>query len=109
MNSSDIAYQALMLETGSPAVTSLMAFTDKESFQAVMWHATRHEWIYAPGIAVGLLYDDEYADEQITVDRPTAERLAREHLQTELPSVETILAMYEEGARNGWTYGPPRN
>lgn len=110
MSSPRIDYQAFLKETGSTEVTSLVAYSETRSqpLRGIVWDVARKEWIYAPGLIVGLLHDDEYADEQMTVDRATAERLAREFLGTELPSEETILAMYEEGARNGWTYGPPR-
>jgi hypothetical protein len=46
-------------------------------------------------------------DRATGVDRATAERIARETLDTELPSEETLSAMCEEGDRMGWSLGPP--
>ncbi|OJF09388.1 hypothetical protein BG844_37845 [Couchioplanes caeruleus subsp. caeruleus] len=91
-------------------MTSLIAFRSRatEPLRAVMWHAARKQWIYAPALAAGLLFDDSYADESTSVDRAAAEDLAREQLHTELPSPERLEAMCEEGARMGWSYGPPR-
>jgi hypothetical protein len=72
-----------------------------------MWHATRKRWMYAPGIAAGLLFDDSYSNESTTVDRTTAEAMARQYLHSELPSEQTLREMCEEGDRMGWDLGPP--
>jgi hypothetical protein len=42
------------------------------------------------------------------IDRTTAEALAKEHLPSRLPTVETLQEMINEGSRMGWDYGPPR-
>ena len=75
----------------------------------MMWHAARKEWIYAPAIAAGLLFDDAYAQETIPVDRTTAEAMANEHLPSSLPTVETLQELVNEGIRMGWDYGPPEH
>lgn len=75
--------------------------------QAVMSHAGRKEWIYAPGIAAGLLFDDSYMDETVLIDRTTAEAMAAEYLPSCLPSVDTLREMIAEGTKMGWDYGPP--
>ena len=105
-----VAYRAFLAAKGSDEVTSLIAYTAplREPLKAVMWHAARKEWIFAPGLAARPLFDETYPDESIEVDRTAAERVAREQLQTELPSVERIAEMYEEGERMGWRYGPPQ-
>jgi hypothetical protein len=109
MTDPTFAYQALLESKGSRKVTSLIAYSAPAQgpLQAVMWHAGRKEWIYAPAIAAGLLFDDSYLDETVTVDRTTAEALATEYLPTSLPSVDTLRQMIAEGERMGWDYGPP--
>ena len=104
-----IAYQAFLEAKGSPRVTSLIAYRApaRGPLQAVMWHAGRKAWIYAPAIAAGLLFDDSYLDETVTVDRQTAETMAAEYLLSALPSVETLQEMFAEGTQMGWDYGPP--
>jgi hypothetical protein len=76
---------------------------------AVMWSVPRAAWIYAPGIAAGLMYDDQYQEEVHPVDRATAERIAQEALGSELPSEEQLIQLMEEGASSGQTWGPPRS
>ena len=109
MTDPTLAYQAFLESKGSAKVTSLIAYwaPAQGPLQAVMWHAGRKEWIYAPAIAAGLLFDDSYLDETVTVDRQTAEAMAAEYLPTSLPSVQTIWEMINEGAGMGWDYGPP--
>ncbi|AGZ46811.1 hypothetical protein AFR_42785 [Actinoplanes friuliensis DSM 7358] len=102
-------YRAFLEAKGSPEVTSLIAYSmpHQEPLRAVVWHATREEWIYAPATAARLLFSDEYADESMEVDRMTAESMARQYLQSELPSPEKLMEMSDEGIRMGWDYGPP--
>ena len=109
MSSPQVSYRAILKAKDSEEITSLIAYSVRaqEPLKAVGWHAAREMWMYAPGLAAGPLFDDLYPNESIDVDRPTAERLARTYLHTELPSLETILEMYEEGQEKGWTYGPP--
>ena len=76
--------------------------------QAVLWSVRRKAWIYGPGLAVRFLYDEQYWDRTRTIDRPEAEQIARDVLQTELPSKERLMELCQEGERMGWTYGPPR-
>jgi hypothetical protein len=103
-------YQAVLKSDRSGRVSSLIAYQAPAQgpLQAVMWHAGRKEWIYAPAIAAGLLFDDTYTDQTMPVDRTTAEALANEHLPSRLPTVETLQEMINEGTRMGWDYGPPR-
>ena len=110
MTDPTFAYQAFLESKGSPKVTSLIAYQAPAQgpLQAVMWHAGRKEWIYAPAIAAGLLFDDTYTDETVSVDRTTAEAMAAEYLPSSLPSIETLRELCTEGARMGWDYGPPR-
>ena len=109
MNDQTFAYQAFLESKGSTKVTSLIAYQAPAQgpLQAVLWHAGRKKWIYAPAIAAGLLFDQEYTDETVQVDRLTAERMASEFLPSSLPSVTTLREMITEGARMGWDYGPP--
>jgi hypothetical protein len=110
MTDPTFAYQAFLESKNSPKVTSLIAYwaPTQGPLQAVMWHAGRKEWIYAPAIAAGLLFDDAYTDETVLVDRTTAEAMAAEYLPSILPSIETLREMCAEGMRMGWDYGPPR-
>ncbi len=90
-------YQALLKSQSSSEVTSLIAFRESATtgLQAVIWHAAQQKWVYAPPVAATLLYDDSSATESQPVDRPTAERLAREHLHTNLPTPEQLTTMIE--------------
>jgi hypothetical protein len=83
-------------------------FTSEGTLQAVMWHARRQIWMYAPGIAIAYLNDLEYTDRMTEMDRPEAERVAQE-LGTVLPTEENLNVMCEEGQRMGWTVGPPED
>ena len=109
MTDPTFAYQAFLESKNSPRVTSLIAYwaPAQGPLEAVIWHAGRKEWIYAPAIAAGLLFDDADPDETMSVDRSTAEAMATEHLRSSLPSIETLREMIAEGARMGWDYGPP--
>jgi hypothetical protein len=109
MTETTYLYYAVLKNPGATETTSLMAIQDsrREGLQAVGWHAVRKEWLYAPAIAASLLYDSSYENKLLETDRPTAERVAREWLGAELPSVETLDAMVAEGKAMGWQYGPP--
>ena len=111
MTDREFGYQAILTSDMTGAISSLIAYqvAQENPFQAVIWSVPRKAWIYAPGLAVPMLYDDKYQDRRKQVDRLTAERIAVESLHTELPSEETLEAMYQEGERMGWTYGPPRH
>jgi hypothetical protein len=110
MSVPDFFYQAFRKSKGSPEMTTLIASSAPADspLRAVLWHASRKQWTYAPAIAAGLLFDDMKTDESVEVDRTTAEQIAREQLNTELPPPETLRMMSEEGATMGWNYGPPR-
>ena len=99
-----------VLSTDDPAdVGSVLAYrlgTDRH-LQAVIWNATRRIWMYAPAIAGQFVYDPELLDLATEVDRALAEQIARETLNSELPSEATLEAMCEEGERMGWLVGPP--
>ena len=103
------AYNAVTKSDETDEVGSIMAhrYSEKRLLQAVMWHVRRKIWMYAPAIAVGYLNDTGYMDRITEIDRPTAERIARQKLGTDLPSEETLAAMCEEGDRMGWRLGPP--
>jgi hypothetical protein len=109
MTDQEFAYRAVLDPEMSHQVSSLIAYQELNDnpLRAVIWNLRREAWTYSPEPAARFLYDDRYFDETKEVDRPTAERLAREVLHTELPSEETLQAMCDEGQRMGWTYGPP--
>ena len=109
MAPSRFGYKKVMTSDESARVGSMIAYrlAEDRSLQAVMWAAHRKIWMFAPAIAVQFIYDPEVTDRAKEIDRPTAERVAREELRTELPSEETLAAMCEEGERMGWELGPP--
>jgi hypothetical protein len=111
MTDTDLGFDyrsVLESETSDRAISIIAAqVLPATSLRAVIWSDPRQTWIYAPGPAARFMYDDQYLDRTKNIDRPTAERIARETLQTQLPSEETLQAMCDEGQRMGWTYGPP--
>ncbi|MBL7261429.1 hypothetical protein [Paractinoplanes lichenicola] len=106
MNDGEFAYDALRSDDG--ATTSIIAYQERAGapFRAVIWSVPRQQWIFAPAIAAEALYDDDPQTD--AVDRAEAERIATEVLRHDLPSEGALLALCEEGERNGWSYGPPR-
>jgi hypothetical protein len=109
MSEPDFFYQMFLKAEDSPEVTTVVAYSAPAHgpLQAVLWHVARQQWIYAPAIAAGLLFDDLEADMSMKVDRVTAEQIAHDQLRTELPSPATLRSMSAEGDRMGWAYGPP--
>jgi hypothetical protein len=107
---SHFAYMKLTKPEGSTEVASIMAYRNsaERTLQAVMWHANRKMWMFAPAIAVAFLNDLEYMDRATKVDRPTAEQIAKETLHAELPNEAELAEMCDEGERQGWELGPPR-
>ncbi|MET8154504.1 hypothetical protein ACIBSW_36350 [Actinoplanes sp. NPDC049668] len=110
MSEPELSYQAFLKSKDSTEVTSLIAYWthDRGRLRAVMWHASRKEWISAPSLAAGILFDDAYTDEARSVDRATAETMARVFLHSTLPTSEELQELAEEGERMGWEFGPPR-
>lgn len=109
MDNPSYSYQAMLTEPGSDEVTSLIAYRDtSKGFEAIIWHATKQKWVWAPGTVISLLCDDEYANESKPVDRETAERLANRYLPEPLPPPERIQEMVEEGQRSDQNPLPPR-
>lgn len=102
-------YGAVRRPDGSGQVVSVLAYQQLLSgrLRAVKWSVPDQEWIYAPAIVSGFLFDPEYQDLADDVDRPTAERLAREVLGSELPDEQVLTAMFDEGQAMGWDFGPP--
>jgi hypothetical protein len=109
MSPSRFAYKTITKSDETEEVGSIMAhrYSADRILQAVMWHARRKIWMFAPAIAVAYLNDWKYMNRATEVDRATAERIARETLGSELPTLETLDAMCEEGERMGWELGPP--
>ncbi len=99
MTVDEFDYHAMLKEEGDMHPSGLIAVRFKaDPLQAVVWHLPKRQWIYSPMIAAIRIFDDKYADLKLIVDRPTAERIARENLGTELPTEEELLQMCEEGA-----------
>ena len=104
------AYKVILKSDDRSTITSLVAYQAPwdQKLRAVIWSARRREWIYAPGIAAPILYDDQEQDRGRAVDRQTAERISRDVLDTELPTEQELTEMSEQGEAMGWNYGPPR-
>jgi hypothetical protein len=95
--------------TSEPSSLIAAWLEDDTPLRAVLWSVPDQEWIYAPAIAADVMYDDMTLETRAPIDRETAERIAREHLGTSLPSEEELHRMNEEGARLGHRWGPPRS
>jgi hypothetical protein len=92
-------YLALMARDESGRITSMAAHlqVSEGPLQAVIWNVPLRAWTYDPEVAAGFLFDDRYFDRRSIVDRPTAERIAREVLLTELPSEAELRKICESG------------
>ena len=108
MVSTEFGYMTLTKSEDTDDVGSIMAyrFSEKRILQAVLWHARRKIWMFAPAIAIAYLNDHMYWDRTTTVDRATAERVARQ-IGIELPSENVLDEICAEGERMGWEMGPP--
>lgn len=75
--------------------------------RAVLWHASRERWMFAPGLAIDIMFEDDFQDQLTFVDRITAEDYASASLRQPLPTVDELRALCDEGVRHGWMFGPP--
>jgi hypothetical protein len=103
-------YNVVLNSDESGQVTSLIAYqiSTERPLRAVLWSVRRKQWIYAPEIAADVLFATHAMDRTHVIDQETAEQLAREVLQTELPDEAVLQEMCDEGERMGWRLGPPR-
>ncbi|MGK5679879.1 hypothetical protein [Actinoplanes sp. URMC 104] len=110
MTKHDFAYKVILSSRDPSTITSLVAYqaAADQPLRAVTWSVPQQEWIFAPYLVSRILFDDMEQSRGRTVDRTTAEHVAREVLHTELPSEIDLAEMSDEGERNGWNYGPPR-
>jgi hypothetical protein len=110
VDKAEFDYRAILKSDDPNRIVSIVAQLIEASrpLQAVLWSVRRKDWIYGPGPAARFLYDEQYWDRVRTIGRQEAEQIARDVLQTELPSEERLQEMCQEGERMGWTYGPPR-
>jgi hypothetical protein len=97
------SYHAMLKAPATPPSGLIAVRAWSGPLQAVVWHVPKRRWIFAPAIAAPRIFDDQYADRNRSVDRPTAERIAREYLGTELPTEEHLHRICEEGARQSET------
>jgi hypothetical protein len=102
-------YKAVLKSDGSGRVTTVLAYQagNDGRLRAVKWSAPEKIWAYAPAIVSAYLYDPKYQERAQSVDRPTAERISRESLSSELPGEEDLEQMCDEGQRMGREFGPP--
>ncbi len=110
MNDSAFDYRALHEENKPSAVSTVVALSESPyaPMRAVLWHVSRQQWIYAPSLVSGLLYDFGSGTGSTSIDRATAEQIARNSLRTELPTEDALEALCIEGVRMNWEWGPPR-
>jgi len=104
----DVVYKTYQATSPKEISSLIVTWVESEApLKAVIWHASRKEWMYAPAIAAARLFDDQNLDSHDPVDRPTAERIVREHLGADLPTETDLHRMIEEGHRTGHVWGPP--
>jgi len=110
MTDVEFDYTEVLKTDTSDVVVNVVAHQtiSNSPLRAVLWSSLHHAWIFAPGPAARLLYDDRNFDRLRGIDRATAERAAREQLQKELPSEAELQTICDEGERMGWDNGPPR-
>ena len=90
------SYHALY-RTGADQPSGLIAMRVWTGpLEAVVWSVPKGIWMYAPELAAPRIFDDRYEDRTRPVDRPEAERIARDLLGTTLPEETELLAMCEE-------------
>jgi len=65
--------------------------------QAVVWDTRSSAWRFSPGMAAHFLYEASNFQRSVSLDRPSAEDVARNHLGTELPSEEELRKICAEG------------
>src|SRR4051794_14679806 len=88
MTGIEFDYTEVLRSAESSEVSSIIASLElpNQPLHAVLWSVRHHDWVYAPGPAARILYDDERFDSLREIDRTTAERVARDTLHSELPS-----------------------
>jgi hypothetical protein len=111
MSSRKTYYKAVLASEDPDRVTTILAYQrgDSGRLRGVKWSAVRRRWEYAPATVSPYLFDPEYQELAEQIDRPTAERLAREVLLSELPGEAALIEMFDDGEENGWEFGPPRS
>jgi len=102
------AYE-LVLADDQETITSIIAYAERpgSGLRGVLWSVPDRRWVSAPAVVSDLLYDESDPVTTRSADRATAERVAREVFQSELPSEQALIDMCEEGERMGWRFGPP--
>jgi hypothetical protein len=65
--------------------------------QAVVWNIQSADWTFDPSTAAAFLYDFDFFEKRFKVDRARAEQIARDNLQTELPSEGDLRAICTAG------------
>jgi len=99
----------LVLADDKTTATSIVAYQYPAGagLRGVLWSASKRVWISAPAIVSDLFQDEPDSPPTRTVDRAVAEQIARDVLQTELPSEAALTELCDEGERMGWRFGPP--
>jgi hypothetical protein len=64
-------------------------------YRAVIWSPRRRVWVFDPQTAALFLFSEESSEQFTTVDRSTAEEIARS-LGTELPTEEELHQIIEQ-------------
>jgi len=64
--------------------------------RTVLWDPFAKKWTFEPEVGARYLYDDQLQEFRTPVSRAEAERIASEHLGTQLPSEEELHRVCEE-------------
>jgi hypothetical protein len=90
MTPDEFSYHALFRAEASQPAGLIAMRVWMGPLQAVIWSVPKQKWTYNPAVAAPWIFDDQYANQQRSVSRQEAQRIAREQLGTELPN-ETVL------------------
>ncbi|MEV6635274.1 hypothetical protein AB0M54_31450 [Actinoplanes sp. NPDC051470] len=89
----DLGFRYLALKVNGAAAppSSLVAYLNAEGpMQAVMWNVPNKSWEFDPGVATAFLFEEDRISQRERVDRVEAEQIAREHLDTKLPTEDQL-------------------
>jgi hypothetical protein len=99
MEQGQFAYFAIFQteERTPPAAGVFCTESSQGPLRAVTWGYDEQTWIFNPGPAARLLFDDQVWDLQSQITRAEAERTALDRYGVPLPSEEELHRICEEG------------
>jgi hypothetical protein len=91
-------YAIFETEERIPPATGVFSVESSQGpLRAVTWGYDEQTWIYNPGPAARLLFDDQLWDRRIQITRAEAERIALDRYGVPLPSEAELHRICEEG------------